>query len=184
MLSPPTLQSQPGRTPSSPARGPGRGLCTARSRPGPLRGAGSEGRASKPVSGGEREEALHSLQTEAHTVLPIGPGLLAAEQRPMFRPQKPLLALTSPPQLRSLHLKKTLRRSYVNVCGVHAYGDTEGTVLPLFSTRERECWQTRTISPTWQKGGIEAQEVSVTCSWSRGPVPAPGPGSRGEVPAF
>lgn len=58
----------------------------------------------------------------------------------------------------------------------------KGMVLPLFST----CESTDTQEPLapLHRREIEAQEGSGTCSWSRGPVPAPDPSSGGEVPAF
>ena len=59
--------------------------------------------------------------------------------------------------------------------------DRKGMVLPLFST----CESTDTQEPLapLRRREIEAQEGSGTCSWSRGPAPAPDPSSA-EVPAF
>lgn len=90
----PPLQSQPGRTPTSPAPSPGlpgdQELHTARSQPGPPRGAGSKGRAVNQFCW---RGTVPSPQAEVHTNPPVGLGLPVAqvdmaEQRPICQPQR------------------------------------------------------------------------------------------------
>lgn len=68
----------------------------------------------------------------------------------------------------------------MNVCSVHAYGDTKRVWFgPYLALLSKSADKQEPLAPHCRRE-IEAQEVSVTCSWSRGHVPAPGPGSGGK----
>lgn len=66
------------------------------------------------------------------------------------------------------------------MCSVHPYGDTKRVWFgPYLALLSKSADKQEPLAPHCRRE-IEAQEVSVTCSWSRGHVPAPGPGSGGK----